>query len=189
MKHIKVVKINGREYLRQRDTGTQISLVKQSVVPKASMLPGQMAEIVEVGESRFLIPLAKIHVVWDGLESVFTVGIMEHLVVDLLLCNDFFHVAQVKVFACSRKEFYSGTLEEKGKVSGTAKRMGESLLDSSAAGGSHMLPDSRLVETSFCTAAGGNTTPGRDGGVTPARERTVQVVSCQQQMNQRQTQL
>ncbi|XP_065426955.1 uncharacterized protein LOC135976185 [Chrysemys picta bellii] len=88
--HIKVVKIDGMECLGWRDTGAQFSLVRPSVVPDASVLTGQTTHIKGVGPQRFPVPLAKVHVEWEGRERDLLVGMLEDIPADMLLGNDFF---------------------------------------------------------------------------------------------------
>ncbi|CAM2095939.1 unnamed protein product [Caretta caretta] len=176
MEHIKVVQINGKEYLGWEDTGAQISVVKQSIIQEGDKLLGQMADLLLAGGFRILVLLAKVHIETEGLEIELWVDVVDDNSIDMLIGN----VAQaVKVFTHSKKEYYAGTHEEKGKVPGIAKGMEQSLFNSSAAGGSSMLLGVGVVETSSCTAAEGNTISVRDGGVGSVNEKTVQVVSCE----------
>lgn len=74
---IKVVTVNGKECLEWRDIGAQISLVSESMVRKTDRLQGESVELLALGSCKTSVPLAKVHLEWEGVEAILNVGVLD----------------------------------------------------------------------------------------------------------------
>uniref|UniRef100_A0A3P9LR23 Gypsy retrotransposon integrase-like protein 1 n=1 Tax=Oryzias latipes TaxID=8090 RepID=A0A3P9LR23_ORYLA len=85
----KTVAVNGQKVTALLDTGSFTSLVKKSVVPISSVDFNNKTDILCVHGDKHTYPNAELTVVIDDQPYLITVGVVDHLPVDILLGRDF----------------------------------------------------------------------------------------------------
>ncbi|XP_067425108.1 uncharacterized protein [Emydura macquarii macquarii] len=105
---IKDIKINGKEAVGWRDSGAQLFLVRPDWVLESDMLPGQEAWIQVVGGSGIHVPMARVQIQCEGLEVDLRMGVLDEIPTEMLIGNDFPHVAKaVSMVTCSGQEYHA----------------------------------------------------------------------------------
>ncbi|XP_023811304.1 zinc finger protein 213-like [Oryzias latipes] len=85
----KTVTVNGQKVTALLDTGSFTSLVKKSVVPISSVDLNNKTDILCVHGDKHTYPNAEVTVVIDDQPYLITVGVVDHLPVDILLDRGF----------------------------------------------------------------------------------------------------
>ncbi|XP_075141564.1 uncharacterized protein LOC142217269 [Leptodactylus fuscus] len=71
-----------------RDTGAGVTLVQPDVVPLDSIIPGKTLTLRGIGQERFTVPMAWVHLDWGAGRGMREVGVMPDLPANVLLGTD-----------------------------------------------------------------------------------------------------
>ncbi|XP_065438558.1 uncharacterized protein LOC135981218 [Chrysemys picta bellii] len=99
-------KVNDVECTGWRDTGSDVTIVKGHLVKPEDMLPGEYVTVVALSEYSVNLPMARIHLEWDGFKGDVKAAVRDLIPADVLVGNNILGVpGQVNVVTRSQKEF------------------------------------------------------------------------------------
>lgn len=153
---IKVTKANCKERVKWNDSGAQILLVREST-PRES-------DILVLGRYTIPVPLASVHLEWEGTEGTLNLGMLDCIPMEMLVGTLLTVTQAVNVVTHSKKE-YSVIAEVNGEITESTVVGGENTSTSVSAEESSVHSGVARVSSNFCVAEESSMLSELTGGV------------------------